>query len=190
MFSCRKHQNGINIFHVTFLQFVWIKPQLSSLRNIENWASNFLCRFAMKKKKEYLQLQCFLCYTHANAQSQLFMYCRNDWACFRVVSAGNFQFDKRSSLIALFFNLCWYFVREIHMCHLRVMSSINRFCKGYLRCMFQLHTTCGTQDSKRYASTQPTLAIIESKLRCRLRIPSQFQILKTWLPHQNKFPLT
>ena len=93
-------------------------------------------------------------------------------------------------MIALFFNLCWYFVREIHMCHLTVMSSINIFCKGYLRCMFQLHTTCGTQDSKRYASTQPTLAIIESKLRCRLRIPSQFQILKTWLPHQNKFPLT
>ena len=41
MFSHTKFQIGINIWRITFLQWVQIKPHPSSLTNIENSTSNF-----------------------------------------------------------------------------------------------------------------------------------------------------
>ena len=56
-------QIGINIYHVTFLQCVWIKPHWSSLTNEENLTSNFgqsvqiCCR---EKKKEEKNGNCLV----------------------------------------------------------------------------------------------------------------------------------
>ena len=41
MFPRTKFQIKINIVHVTFFQYVWVKPNWSILTNVENLTNNF-----------------------------------------------------------------------------------------------------------------------------------------------------
>ena len=68
MFSHTKFQIGINISHVTFLQCVWIKPNLFSLRDVENLTSNFGQSDQICQTLSYKVIKCLLISAFGNTQ--------------------------------------------------------------------------------------------------------------------------